>query len=46
MQDGQNTDDKTNIEIAQDLAADQLYGDENSKYIYSIRLEYDEGVKA
>lgn len=48
VQDGQNTDDKTDIEIAQDSAADQVgYMADGNSYIYkALGLEYDEEQKA
>ena len=48
VQDGQNTDDKTYIEIAQDSAADHVgYMADGNSYIYkALGLEYDEEQKA
>lgn len=48
VQDGQNPDDKADIEIAQDSAADQVgYMADGNSYIYNaLGLEYDEEQKA
>ena len=48
FQNGQNPDDKADIEIAQDSAADQVgYMADGNSYIYkALGLEYDEEQKA